>query len=306
MPGNYRGAPGVPQERQPTIQEIRAKNAAIYNAGMTGTPLERIQNTRALGGVFGRQDLSNFIFTRAVDPNITDQQYLDTYISELERTQKKHGLESYAIPLLIGALTMGVGAAAGAAAGGTAAATEGAIAPLASQSSVDAFLATVPEAVPGTQLPVGGALTDITAVGAPAAAVAAGNAITPYTSGATLQPGQTAPQGGSSSSQPTRAPSGTVSSEGYIGGLNIGTAANVLSLGLTLAGYNGAGKPAVGSADALTPPPSAASSQAAKLPTQDTFKNDKRRKVGEPTALTGPAGIPFENLTLGRPTILGA
>lgn len=57
-----------------------------------------------------------------------------------------------------------------------AAPTEG-IGPLASQESLAQFLATVPKAVPGTTLPVGGQELDITAPGAAQAAALAGNAV---------------------------------------------------------------------------------------------------------------------------------
>ena len=58
----------------------------------------------------------------------------------------------------------------------------GAVGPLAAQSSVQNFLASVPEAVPGTTLPIGGQELDITSPGALEAAMAAGNLIAPQTS----------------------------------------------------------------------------------------------------------------------------
>jgi len=69
------------------------------------------------------------------------------------------------------------------------------------------------------------------------------------------------------------------------------------------------GKPASGRASPDAPaapeaPPSpSALTEGGRVPTAAELK--ARKKIGDPTALTGPGGIPFENLTLGRATVLG-
>jgi hypothetical protein len=54
--------------------------------------------------------------------------------------------------------------------------------------------------------------------------------------------------------------------------------------------------------EAPTAPPTA-TSDTGIAPTAAQLKG--RKKLGDPTALTGPGGIPFDSLTLGRATILG-
>jgi len=57
-------------------------------------------------------------------------------------------------------------------------------------------------------------------------------------------------------------------------------------------------------APAVAPATAPPASQAAKTPSQATFKN--AMPSGDPTALTGPGGIPADKLLLGKATVLGA
>jgi len=69
-----------------------------------------------------------------------------------------------------------------------AASAETGIGPLASPESVTQFMSTVPEATPGTMLPIGGRTLDITAPESIAAAIESGNSLQPYSAPASASP----------------------------------------------------------------------------------------------------------------------
>lgn len=284
QPGWIRGQPQAPYTLEDARAWVQWMGAGPTREGYTPKRGAMIDEEQAawFGELAGIKD---------------DQAFANEFNARIQQSAKRN--DSWILPAVISALTFGVGAAASGATAASSAAATSEVAPLAAQSSVDAFLATVPEAVPGTQLPVGGALTDITTAAGVSAGIGAGNAIVPYQAPATAAP---------QNSTGARTPSGGADTSRKIGDLSIGDAANVLGLGLTLAGlgsYEGTGRPTPsGSADPT--PPALDTAGSGKTPTQDVFKDLRRRKVGDPTALTGPGGIPFENLTLGRPTILGS
>lgn len=60
-----------------------------------------------------------------------------------------------------------------------------------------------------------------------------------------------------------------------------------------------------GSQQASAPQKPVAPPQAAKVPEQATYKKGMAA-VSDPTALTGPGGIPNDKLYLGKSTVLGA
>ena len=88
-----------------------------------------------------------------------------------------------------------------------------------------------------------------------------------------------------------------------LGSLTLSDVGNLALIGSTLLTL---GAPQVSPPDAPTMPEAPpAREQEAKTPDQDVFTR-KRRLAGDPTALTGAGGIPFDQLIFGKPTVLGA
>lgn len=296
MPGGRLGGPEA-NKPLPTLQELRAKNAAIYTAGTTGPVEGRAAAIKAAGGGVGRlsPNLKNFMFTRAGDPNVSDAEYARTYNDEIRRSGGGFGdfLSKYFVPALAALVTWGVGGAvAGAAGEGATATTAEGVAPLASQQSLDAFLTTVPEATAGTTLPVGGAATDITSAGAPAAGAAAGNAFVP-TRAAPISATPASP-GAPAGSQP--APTGTRPTGGAIDGPTL-SARDIVSIGMTLSAL-GRGNQALPDANISPTAPALESTLPSTDPNSpDEKARQRQRRVAAAsigrgdTILTSPLGI---------------
>src|SRR3990172_6834963 len=86
-----------------------------------------------------------------------------------------------------------------------------------------------------------------------------------------------------------------------LGSLTLSDVGNLALIGSTLLTL---GAPQVSPPDAPTMPEAPpAREQEAKTPDQDVFTR-KRRLAGDPTALTGAGGIPFDQLIFGKPTVL--
>jgi len=97
----------------------------------------------------------------------------------------------------------------------------------------------------------------------------------------------------------TGAAAGTTAAGTVAGGFTTQQALQLASLAPLLMGSAPSGQ-ASPDVEAPTAPPA---SETGLTPTAAQLK--ARKKVGDPTALTGPGGIPFGDLTLGRATILG-
>lgn len=233
------------------------------------------------------------------------------------------------VAALVGAAAIALtGGLAAPAVAGEALAGEALAGGLASEATTGAFLSTVPEAVAGTTLPIGGAALDITAAGAAGTAAAAGAAVGGAQGAASLLPG-VAPAGAEtalggsvlekggeasglkaidSATQPAKAALGGAGAKSILDGI---TAKDVLTTGAALlpaAALTLAPKPSGSAATApadMPAVPAPPKSQAAQLPEQNVFKR-MLGLINDPTALTGPGGIPKEKLLLGKATVLGA
>ena len=190
---------------------------------------------------------------------------------------------------VIGIMAGGVAAAGGAAAGGSTALTEPAVGAGYEAAGTQAS-GVVTSAAPGASTVTAVPLAPVSG-GAAGAAVPSGGAGAPVVDAAPPVAG-TGPQVG-----PVKGLSDAVLAS--ISGMSLSDAASIAGLGSSIAAMS-ASKPNMPSAPASPEAPPA--SQAGTVPTPAQLK---RKKVGDPTALTGPGGIPFENLTLGRATVLG-
>lgn len=186
--GYFSNSPGILSNNQWNI------SGKEYAPGKMGKSYQQVTDPNSLAKAKGLNsdlvNVGNDYYLSTADPN---------FQTILPKQQDRSFLKDIA-PVLLAGLTGGAAGIAGlggvapaVAQTGVNAATGAASLPaLASPASVGSFLSTVPEAVAGTQLPVGGALLDITAPGALQAATAAGNALGPGSGAPSLLPGTAA------------------------------------------------------------------------------------------------------------------
>lgn len=215
--GYYSNSPGIISNNQWTI------SGKEYEPGKMGKTYWQVSDPQSIARAKALKNadlvnIGNNYYLSTSDPNFR------TILPQTEQGTSGFGeLFSNGIGPLLAAYGAGqglslLGGTSGAAAGTAGAESAGAGAgsgagavggdlsgSLASPSSVSNFLSTVPEATPGTTLPIGGSELDITAPGAVGAATAAGNALGPGSGTPSLLPGG----GGTTPIAPPTTPVGT-------------------------------------------------------------------------------------------------